>query len=209
MCITLGTGLALAGMGLSAAGAIGQGVAQSNAAAYQAQVARNNAQLALYNAQVNRNNAIAAEQAADRAIAAGQQKAEAASKQAAIRLAKIKAGQAASNIDVNTGSALDVQVGSREYGYLDTETTLNDAQLKAYGYRSQARDFRSKADLDEFGARTGYAASEFASSRVTPALVGGFLSAGGTLASSASQVNWGKLFGAGSGDFGTSGAAAP
>ena len=45
---------------------------------------------------------------------------------------KPKTAQAANNIDVNTGSAVDVRASEREADVLDTATVLSNAELEAY-----------------------------------------------------------------------------
>ena len=122
------------GAGVSAAGAVEQGQATSNAAAYSATVAANNANIAEANANY--------------VTAAGQQQAADTSLKGAAKSGKIKATQAASGIDVNTGSAVAVQEGQREADKLDAETVLNNAELKAYGYRSAATGFTAQSGLD-------------------------------------------------------------
>jgi hypothetical protein len=133
------------GAGVSAAASELQGTAQAfqataagEAAAYSAQVARNNATLAGY-------NATEAEQA-------GENQAYVTSQQAAAQGGRIKTAQAANNIDVNTGSAVKVQQGARQAGQLNTETVLNNAELAAYGYRSQGTAFTEQAGLEQMEA---------------------------------------------------------
>lgn len=126
--------LAVAGTAVTAFGQVEQGQATANAANYQAQVAQNNAQIA--------------EQNAAGAVMAGQQQAAASSLKSAGTAGQIKTAQAASGIDVNTGSAVDVQQSQREQGQLDAETVLHNAQLEAYGYRSQATGFQAQAGLE-------------------------------------------------------------
>lgn len=58
-----------------------------------------------------------------------------------------KAALAASGIVTDSGSALDVQEGAREANVLDTATVLHNAQLEAYGYRSQASNFEAQKRL--------------------------------------------------------------
>jgi hypothetical protein len=53
-------------------------------------------------------------------------------------LGKEKATQAASGVDVNSGSAVDVRASTAELGRLDAETILNNADTKALGLRQQA-----------------------------------------------------------------------
>jgi hypothetical protein len=124
----------IAGAGISAAGAVEQGQATANAANYNAQVASNNATIATQNAAY--------------ATSAGQTQAATKSLQGAAAGGRIKAAQAASGIDVNSGSAVNVQQSQRETSKLDTETVLNNAELKAYGYRSNATGFQAQSGLE-------------------------------------------------------------
>jgi hypothetical protein len=123
----------------------------------------------MYSAQVARNNATIASQNAQYAREAGQEQATIESMKGAAQLGKIKAAQAASGIDVNTGSAVDVQAGQREENQLDTETVLNNAELSAYGYTTQAQNYQTQASQDEWG---------------------GIFSGLGTALSKASGVSW-------------------
>jgi hypothetical protein len=172
--------LALAGAGVSAVGTISGGIASQNASNYQAAVAN--------------NNAIVAKQNATRAEQAGEAAAENESRKGAAELAKVKTAQAASGIDVNTGSAVDVQAGERETNQLNTETVFQNDLLKAYGYRVNAENFQSEAALDTAKA-----------DEAVPASV---LAAGGGLLSSAASVG-GKWGGALGGSAGSSPVYAP
>ncbi len=153
------------GAGVSAVSTVVGGIAAGNAASYQAQVAENNAQ-------VERQNATYA-------TAAGTQAAEASSVKGAAQLGEIKTAQAASGIDVNTGSAVDVQAGQRGTNKLDTQNTLQNALLQGYGYRVQAQADESQAALDQATAEE--------------APIGAALGATGTLLSNASSLStkWG------------------
>lgn len=162
----------------AATGAIAGGVAQSNAMSYQAAVARNQAK-------VMENNAILAERQADYAGKVGLQNATTESLKGAARSAKIKTAYAANNIDPNTGSAVDVAVSQREINKLNAENVLSDAELRAYGYRSQAADFRYRAQ----GGRAQAGMDERAGS---DALTASYFKAGGTLLSGLSSMGrWG------------------
>ena len=118
---------------VSTAGAVQQGNQAKKIGTYQAAVAS--------------NNATVAQQNADYAIKAGQQQAATESMKGAASVAAIKSAQAASGIDVNTGSAVDVQESERLASALDTQTVMHNAQLRAYGYRSQATNFEAEAGL--------------------------------------------------------------
>ncbi len=129
----LSLGLGAIGAGTSAIGTITGGAATAANARYQATVAE--------------NNAIVAQQNANYAAAAGSQRAGVASLRNAARVGAVKAGQAASGIDVNTGSAVDVQKSERETGQLSALTEENNALLQAYGYRAAAVSDTAQAQL--------------------------------------------------------------
>lgn len=138
----------IAGAGISAVGAISGGIASRNAANYQAQIAK--------------NNAVIAEQNAVRTEQAGIVSAENQSRKGAAKLASMKVAQAANGVDVNTGSAVDVQAGQRQTDQLDTETVLSNSNLHAYGYRTQRDNFESEAKLDEAKAANAVPAAGLA-----------------------------------------------
>jgi hypothetical protein len=159
MCIgTLGTIGAIA----SAGGGLFNGIAASQAASYQSTVARNNAQIANANA--------------TRAIAGGQQQAQNQSLQNAAAFGAIKTGLAASNIDVNTGSAVDLQASQRAKGQLDASTTLYNSMVQAYGYRTTAVSDTAEAQLDTATAQN--------------APIGAALASFGGLAGNAKFTSW-------------------
>lgn len=141
------------------------GIASSNAANYQAQIARNNAVIA-------QQNAVRTEQA-------GQVATEAQGRKGAAKSGSLKVAQASNGVDVNTGSAVDVQAGERMTNQLDTETVASNSEQHAYGYRTQSDNFKSEADLDQAKA-----------DNAIPAAV---LGATGGLLSSASSIGgkWG------------------
>lgn len=144
------------------AGIVASGEAQSNAANYQAQVAR--------------NNAITEKQNADYAIAAGTQKAQTESLKGAAAGGRLKAAQAANGIDVNSGSAVDVQAGQRAASTLDTLNVSNESLLAAYGYRTAATNEEAKAGLEDAAA--------------DQAITGAALGATGTLLGDASSLGF-------------------
>jgi hypothetical protein len=151
-----------------AVGTIESGQATSNAATYQAQVAQ--------------NNAIIAEQNANYASEAGLASAAATSMKGAAASGKVKATQAASGIDVNTGSAVNVQASERETNVLSSETVLNNTELQACGYRAKASE-EAQAGLEKEGAEQ--------------ATVGADIGATGNLLSSASSIGLKWLLGSG------------
>lgn len=124
----------VAGAAVSTYGAVQNARAQSQAAAYQAQVAQNNATEAQQNARY--------------AIQAGETSAETQGLKNKEELGAVVASEAANNVDVNSGSALDVQVGQRETGLEDVDQIRSNALLNAYGYQTQATSFTAQSTLD-------------------------------------------------------------
>lgn len=150
----------LAGSGISAIGGITSGAAGAQAANYQAEVAKNNATIA------NQNAAYA--------IQAGEQQATTQGLKGRAEGQHLKAEIAANGIDVNTGSAVDLEESQGKKAELDTETTRQQAALTAYGYRTQATSFTAQSALDK--AQAGFDTTA------------GFLNAGGSLLSGASNI---------------------
>lgn len=175
-------------MAFAAPLALAGGIAGAGLGAF-GQIAGGNATKAAdyYSSAVAQNNAITAQRNAAYAVAAGQREAADQSLKNAQVAGKIKTGQAASGVDVNSGSAVDVQASSRGLGQLDTETKLNNAALTAYGYQTQATSDLAQAKLDQ---AAGSQAQE-----------GADIGAAGSLLSSASSVGlkYSQLFPSGGG----------
>ena len=150
------------GTAVSAYSSLSAGAAQSKEAAYQAQVAKNNQTVANENA--------------EHSAQAGEAKAQEESLADANREGAIRAAIAANNIDVNSGSAEDVQVSQREIDRLDTLTNLNNAMLAAYGYRNDATNFGDQAALDTAESQQ--------------ATIAGDIGAAGTIAGNASSMGF-------------------
>ena len=157
---TLGLVSGIASAGVGALGAISNANAQAANASYQAQVAKNNATIASQNAEY--------------ATQAGSEKATEASLKARERLGAVTTALAASGVDVNTGSAADVEKTQRETGSLETQQVVNNAALQAYGYRSQSTGYQAEAGLE--------------SAEAAEAPTAGLLSATGGLLGSASSL---------------------
>lgn len=121
-----------------AVSAVGSANAQAAQANYQAQVAANNAITA-------RRNANYVEQA-------GQTEAQQRSLRAAATGAAIEAAEAGQGMDVGSGSNLNMRVSQRQIGALETQQTMANALMQAYGYRAQATNFDAQAQLDRMRA---------------------------------------------------------
>lgn len=158
--------LGYVGAGASALGSITGGYARGAASSYQSQVAE--------------NNRIAMEQLAEHSVQAGQARASNTSMKGAALAGKIKTAQAASGLDVNVGSPVNVQASQAALSKLDTETVLSNAELEAYGYRTKAAAYGAERDLYK-------AASEYAP-------ISGWFGAAGSLMSNAKSLGF-KWFG--------------
>lgn len=168
--ITLGTASLVAGLaggGMSAIGTYGSYQAKADNAAYQSQVARNNAVTARMNADLERQSgeiAVVNKGMQTRAV-----------------VGRTKAEQAASGVDINKGSGVEVRAGEAELGLLDALTIRSNAAKRAYSFETQGTSFDASAQLLK---RESEQASDAAPWAV-----------GGSLLSSASSVggNWAKL----------------
>jgi hypothetical protein len=158
--MTFAPALGLLGAGMSAFGSIEGGLASRQSSRYNAQVAANNAALAEQNATYTAH--------------AGQTEATQSSLQSANKLAKIKGQLAANGVDVNSGSAVDVQQSEREAGKLSTEMTKANAQARVYGYRAQEAGYQAQQKID--------------TAQADNALTGALLGAGGGLLANASAI---------------------
>lgn len=178
------TWTAAAAIGSLAVGGVGAGVAYQGSLVQRAGIeaqAQATKTASDYAAKVAENNAIAAKQNADRAIQAGQQKAQTASLKNAQNVARVTAAMAANGVNTNTGSSVDVQEGQRKTGVLDAETVLNNAQLEAYGYRTQQSNYESEAKLDRFRGDSALVGAGIASEGVGTAADASLLSSASSL----------------------------
>ena len=134
------------GAAVSAYGAHEQGVAESNAAAYQAQVARNNQVVANENAQL--------------ALQTGQQQEAAKREQTAQMISTQRAMVAGSGIDPNSGSSKRIQGDTAGLGALDASVIANNAARTAYGYQTQGVDYAAQAGLLQSESSSAASAGE-------------------------------------------------
>lgn len=132
-------GLTALGGATGAYGAIQSANAQANADKYNAQVAQINQSQAQTNARI--------------AGQAGAEQAAMTERRTRAEVGQEIANEAASGIDVNKGSALDVRASSSELGELDALTVRSNAAREAYGYQTQATSFQNQGQLDTFAAK--------------------------------------------------------
>jgi hypothetical protein len=124
-----------------AAGALESAYGAKESAAYQAEVARINAGTAGWNAK--------------QTMQAGEVAAANKGLQTRAQIGAMKAGQGASGVDVNTGSALDTRVGTSAIGMTDARTITSDAAKRAYGYETNQASFLGEANQAEEAGNIG------------------------------------------------------
>lgn len=158
--------LSLVGTGL---GTVMQMVGQQQQAKSQASQMR-------YQAQVSENNAKIARQNAEWSAHASEQKVAEEGQKTRQTVGAIKAAQAASGVDVNTGSAVDVRSGAAETGQLNAITLRSNAARQAYGYLTDETGAKAQAELDRSSASNTEAALP---GQMVGTLIGGVTSAAG------------------------------
>jgi len=163
--------LMLAAAAIQAVGAIVKSQGEASTANAQSQIAR--------------NAAITQRQNADYATAVGDQQADIQGLKNRDLLGTQKATQAASGIDVNMGSAVDVRSSTSKLGMLDALTIRSNAARQAYGHELEAANETAQSKLYRAKAKS--------------ATWSGIISAGGSLLSGAAGYAnaYGNPFGAG------------
>jgi hypothetical protein len=126
----VGLGATLAGGIMSATGAEKSAAATQQMYNYQAGIAKINSQIDLQNADYTRNQGEI--QATQFGLKEAQQE------------AGIKVAQSASNLDVNSGSSVDVQRSQRTLGQMDLTQIRSNAAKTAYDF-----DVKSVMDLNQ------------------------------------------------------------
>jgi hypothetical protein len=168
---SVGIGASLAGGLLSAFGNEKQGQAQQTMYNYRAQVAK-------INADIDRQNAAWARTKGE--VEATQYGMKASQQRGAIR-----AAQGASNIDVNSGSAVDVQRSQEKIKDIDLAQIRSNAAKVAY-------DYETKATMDENQSRLDTMAGSYAKQAGDIAALGSII---GTASTVSSKWQQGKSIG--------------
>lgn len=117
----------------------------------------------------DRNASLAEAQAAD-ALARGGVAAGIRGRQVRSEVGSARAAMAASGIQLDTGSALDVQADIDALGALDVATIRNNAAREAWGYRTQASDLTQRGILSRLAAEN--AAAGLDDDQITTLLTG-------------------------------------
>lgn len=132
--------VAAIGIGLDAYGRWKAGSAEKKAGEAQRRVAEEQAKLADFNA------AVADLQAQD-AITRGLDEESRYRLSVKALVSSQRVGYAAGNLDVNYGSAVDVQADAAYLGELDALTIRTNAAREAWGFRVEGEDLRKRADI--------------------------------------------------------------
>lgn len=130
-----GLALAAAGTAASVIGQMQQASAAKASANYQSEVAAGNQQIAKQNA----------------SYAAAEGEAQAAQKEMQTRAQEgaILSGQASSGVDVNSPTSTAVRTSESELGKLDANTIKSNAARRAYGYETEATNFGNQESADK------------------------------------------------------------
>lgn len=128
-----------AGAGVSAYGAQQGGQASKAAYTYQAQVAQNNKVIADRNAQY--------------ALQTGEVEAQMQGMKTGQNLGTAKTVQAASGLDVNSGSPLEVREQIASMGSFDEMMIRSNAQRKSYGAKVEGMNQQAQADISMMAGR--------------------------------------------------------
>lgn len=136
--------------------------------------AQNAKQEGAFNSSMLNQNAGFKEQAANETIAAGNTSADWQRVRTGQAIGTQRSAQAANGIDVNSGSAAQLQDDTAMLGELDALTIANNAAREAYGYRVQAGQDRLNAAQVKVNA----------GNKATGSILGGLGSAFGSFAGS-------------------------
>jgi hypothetical protein len=100
-------------------------------------------------------NARLAKMQADDAIKRGDKEAQEHRKQTSQLIGKQRANMAAQGIELDSGSALEIQQEAKVMGEADALTIKNNAWKEAWGYRVNAQNIRGQGRIDEMTAKHG------------------------------------------------------
>ena len=162
------------GIGISAYGQWKAGSAEADAGAARQRAADKQAEILDFNAQV-------ADVQAQDAVERGAQDESRFRSGVKLMIGEQRAGQAAGNIDVGFGSAVDVQADAAYLGELDAMTVRQNAQRDAWGYKVQAVDYRKRAAVTRMEGANFADAGQNAKTAARIGAVGSSVIAGGSL----------------------------
>lgn len=159
----------IASMGLAVGGGITSMLGAGQQASASAASFNYRAGVAQRNAAINRQNA-------DWALQAGETRATESGMKSRQDIGTTRAVQAASGIDVNSGSAARVRDSQVDVANFEQDVIRWDAKKTAYGYQTKAQADEAEAAFDTTAAENAERAG-----RIN--MLSAFLNAGGTVAS--------------------------
>lgn len=101
-------------------------------------------------------------QIGERTVEAGSTQAGVQSLRGAEAVGQAKADQAASGVDVNTGSAVGVRAGIAKASKYNALTTLSNAQLQNWGYQVKSQEENAQAGLYTMSGNNAVAGADIA-----------------------------------------------
>lgn len=143
----IGLGLGVAGGINSAMGAAAEGQAKANMYQYQAGVAQ--------------MNKTVADQNRDYASAAGEVEAQQSGMKTRFEIGSQKAIQSAGNLDVNSGSNLDVRTSQAAVGQENQNLIRSNAARRAYGYEVEGANATAQAQVYKMSADNAITAADY------------------------------------------------
>jgi len=151
----LGTGLQIAGMFDLAASAYDKSSLEGQAYGFQSQIARRNVTIAKYQAsdallRGKANATIAKYQASDALLRGATNENVSRHKTAQLKSTQT-AELAARNIDLGSGSALDILTSTDFMGERDALTVRDNANKEAWGHQVEASNFNANASKEAWG----------------------------------------------------------
>lgn len=155
-------GLNAAGTGLDMYGKSKAAGAQAGMYAYQGSVARINQQIAKQNADYERY--------------AGEVKAQQGGMETRARIGSMRAKQGASGLDVNRGSAVNVRAGIADVGAQNVGIIRANAARRAYAYESEAANYEAQGTMYDTASKNAKKAGKLA---VLSSLISGASSVAG------------------------------
>jgi hypothetical protein len=167
----ISAGAGLAGAGISALGSYNSMEAQSANAAFQAQVAANSAKIATQNFGLQ--------------IESGEEQVANQEMKLRSEVGTTKAGQAASGVDVNSGSSLATRAGEAEIGTLGAMTLRSNSAKQAYGYEVAATSDTAESELLTQESQQASSAAPWAA---TGSLLSGASTVGGNYANYLNRI---------------------
>jgi hypothetical protein len=110
-----------------------------------------------YEATLLEQNADLADQQAENALVRGAKAEQKQQSEVRQLIGSQRAAEAANNVDVGEGTALELQLSSAGLGEIDRTEIKNNTMLEQWGFKAQAADYRAKARLTRYAGKNAAA----------------------------------------------------